>query len=106
MEEACAARGRCASRELRPTALVCRSDGQEWQGIDRKYRENTYMFIKERIVDVMADQRAARGLTSEREAPEPIKVAKKGRRIIEPKEEPPIELEGEEKGEWTFSERT
>jgi len=60
------------------------------------------MFIKERIVDVMADQREARGLTSQREAPVPIKVAKKGRRIIEAKEEPRIELEGEEKGESTI----
>jgi hypothetical protein len=53
------------------------------------------MFVKERIIDTMADQREARGLTPERESPQVLagkaKAQKKGRGV---KAEPKIEAEG------------
>lgn len=50
------------------------------------------MFVKERIIDTMADQREARGLTPERESPQVLaakaKAQKKGRGVkVEPKVE-------------------
>ena len=52
------------------------------------------MFIKERIIDTMADQREARGLTPERESPQvlaaKVKAQKKGRGV---KAEPKVEEE-------------
>lgn len=50
------------------------------------------MFVKERIIDTMADQREARGLTPERESPQVLaakaKAQKKGRGV---KAEPKVE---------------
>lgn len=42
----------------------------EWQGCHEKYRENTFKFIKTKIVKAMADQREARGLCRAEDAAE------------------------------------